>query len=237
MRNLLTVIFALSLFTFTAHAALATHTEPMLSRSEIREIVCNTINFLEHEYLFPEQASGASEELLRILESSEIHQASPFGMFKQKFEHTLINTTSDTGFELTLREQYNPLDTNIGKQQEYVIQTEKLAKEIGYIRLHGDFLYSTSMREFDSAMTHLATSKALIIDLREAGLGTLPIATHILRFILKPNMVLAHVYLNPGASPALILSPADSPPSPAFFAKPVFILHSNFVAGPWEFLS
>ncbi|MCW8091503.1 S41 family peptidase [Alteromonas sp. ASW11-130] len=236
MKKLTHIFFVLIMLVVSSQPVLARQNEIILSENEVREIVLNTVDVLEHDYLFPDKAKDVAQDLLHKLDIGAFDQSYPFGMFKQILENILIKATNDSGFELVEREIHNPLKNKLTRQESNAIQVDMLENDIGYIRFDGDFLFSSAQNELDSAMAYLAESRALIIDLRITGLGTLPLAQQLISFFVAPDTVIADVFLNPEEAPAKIIIQDNFINAQRFYDTPVYVLNSGFVVGPWEFV-
>lgn len=220
-----------------AVAAAPPHSEPYLEKEEVQQIVNNTLVALSQEYLFPGQTHAVSKRLQHEISSGEFNRGYHFGQFRQKFESILVNSTSDTGFELVERRQMSVLHTSSPPAEDNAIDSEVLSGNIGYVKLQGDFVKADRRSDLVNTLSTLRDVDALIIDLRDAGAASMGFAKQLASTFLPAGTLMGTVSFNDQQDPVELL--ADPAPELSSFAgkRPVYILTSGFVSGPWEFVS
>lgn len=237
--------------------------ETLIAQSDVEKLVRNTIHELQQTYLYPDKAEQATKALQKHLSLAKFNQDYQFGHLKLELENMLALATGDSNFEFfegasTLNTQpalAQPNARQNNRLNSEMIDSHKAKQSIGYLAFHGDFHFyghtgnapasSTQMDNIRQAFDDLASADALIMDLRDTGEGSLEIAEFIMSYFLAPGTLLGELHFNSKKAPqALYLKnqALKESPNPAAERrneknKPVYILHSSFVSGHWEFLS
>lgn len=231
------LLLILIFFTYFSQAHADVEPELLLSKEEVAEAIKSTVTALEKHYLYPKKAQQASSALLTAQKSGEFDRSFKFGRLKQKVETILISASGDSSFELLKRRTFSSVNIDSDKRQSNSIKVQTLENNIGYIELDGNFLFSDTDNGIPNALEYLAGSDAVIIDLRNAGDGSISLAQHVISYFVEPNTLLGNVYFNPSVDSERIYS-VKLEHAPINYRQnfPIFILNSSFVAGPWEFL-
>lgn len=229
--------FVVLLLLTSLMAGAAPHPEPYLNKQEVRHIVDNTIDALTQTYLFPDRTQKAIDRLRLEASRGEFTRGYHFGQFRQKFESILVNSTSDTGFELVEKRSVNSLAALPADAEDSAIETEILTDNVGYLKLSGDFLKTDRRADLTQALDYLQTNDALIVDLREAGDASMEFVHHLTSFFLPAGTHMATVSFNAQHAPVALYAEEKAGFSTYRDGLPVFILTSGFVSGPWEFVS
>lgn len=211
----------------------AVHSEPMLSEQEVDRIIVNTVRALHDTYLFPEQVGEAVSQLRHERSMGMFQRGMKFGRFRQRYEALLITATQDSGFELLERIPATLESPGIERPVTSNLTMEMLPDNVGYLAVEGDFTGADAERELSDAIGYVNGSRALILDLRRAGDTSFAVARHLASQFVAAGTPLAEVDYNSPDAPRMVHAQAVSP---GYRDRPVYILTSALVAGPWEFL-
>ncbi|WP_026376445.1 S41 family peptidase [Aestuariibacter salexigens] len=231
LPTILTLLFSVSAYKI----AYARQPAFQLQHEEVVEIVQNTASEFETRYLFPDKGEHVARLLRKKLAAGDFDQAFDFDRLKHSLEATVIRTTNDSNFELVKREALADTPDDADSQQVSVIDAQILDNNVGYLTLKGDFVFNESKQSITAAFRHITDVNALILDVRDVGLGNVELTQHLISFFTAPNTHLADIHFGHGNK-----RPLGSLEIQGFTFKnrelPVFILTSSFVSGPWELL-
>ena len=207
--------------------------EPLLSEQEVQGAVTQLIRVVEKDYIREDVRQDTVELLTNALQRGELNGSFSFGRLKIKLESMLYSVSQDSNFELHWQSGLNGTLMAIDELPG-ALQTQMLDGDIGYLAVDGD-LFDTQWRaEMDKAMAFLSDSQAIVIDLRSAGMSSLPLSQHFLSHFMPVGPPLSMVTLAHQQSTPLL---AQLVASPVSTDKPVFIVTSPFIAGSWEFVA
>ncbi|MDM7860964.1 S41 family peptidase [Alteromonas sp. ASW11-36] len=232
LRTLYIIILALFLSSIHHQPARANTPELHLEHSEVLEIVQGISLAFDTHYIEPDKAKNVKQTLQSMLVTGDFDQAFEFYRLKTLLESTVIKITSDSNFKLVRRTNLSQQNAIDSEEHLSNAQTQVLEPNIGYIALSGDFVHD-AREELVAALNQMSDTDALIIDIRDAGLGSVDLSQLIISYFNEPNTLLGHIYA--GRKTPVPLVSYDI--SELQFQMPVFILTSSFVAGPWEFLA
>lgn len=192
--------------------------------AQIQHTVQNRINKGEYNHI------SSSQELAKTLTSQlrQISQDKHLGMYfqnspiqKETGEHKL------TPEEETARQQFAH-EVNFGFEK-----IDRLAGNIGYLRLDGFMPTTLAAETATAAMTYLAYTNALILDLRHNRGGDPAMVSFLASYFFGPDSVhLNDLYWREGNQTHQFWTLSQLP-GPRYMNKPVYILTSNqtFSAG------
>ncbi|MFC3092838.1 S41 family peptidase [Alteromonas sediminis] len=231
MSVLVTILILMSLLGNTEAADVR---EKPLSQQEITTAVKNLISLIEQDYIHENLSEKAVTVLSAALNRGEFNGYFPYRRFKIKLESMLFEVTRDSNFELRFRSGLSKTNVTADEIIPGAIHTMMLDNNIGYLAVDGDLIDDFWQTELDFAMTALSDSRALVIDVRDAGLSTLAFSQHILSYFLPPSQFLSKVSL---AHQEHIELRSKEIENPINQNVEVYIVTSPFVAGAWEFIA
>jgi len=219
--------------------AQSTDLGPLLATEEIHLAVQNIAHQLEDNYLFSEKAKAAATLLRAKLRAGVFDGQYDFLLLNLQISAMLAQSTNDSGFELL---QQSAISLTGGQQQlvspsphqhdEFV--TGILDRNIGYVRISGNFNYPDSHELIARQFRLLSGADALIIDLRQADEATIAVARQMISYFVQPGTTIANLQLKDHVEPITTGNTADVQPFKQDL--PLYIVNSAFVAGSWEFL-
>ena len=205
-----------------------------LEQQEVTEAVNNLIGKIEQDYLLDEKRGQIVEYLTMALNRGEFNGHFPFPRLKMKLESMLISVSNDSNFEIHWR---SGLTSSMEAPDIFfpgAIQTQLLDRDIGYLAIDGDFLNDSWRRDIDDAIEFLSDSKALIIDLRSAGLTSMSFSQYVLSYFIPVGQPLSNLTFGHSKTAPIVSVGTENPVNSDV---PVFIVTSPFVAGSWEFVA
>lgn len=207
--------------------------EPLLSEQEVQSAVAQLIAVVEKEYIRDDARQDTVELLNNALLRGELNGPFSFGRLKIKLESMLYSVSQDSNFELHWQSGLS--GTEMGTDElPGALQTQMLEGEIGYLAVDGDLFDEQWQAEVDKAMAFLSDSQAIVIDLRSAGMSSLPLSQHVLSYFMPVGQPLSMVTLAHQQRTPLL---AQQVASPVPGDTPLFIVTSPFIAGSWEFVA
>lgn len=208
--------------------------EASLEQQEIDKAVTSLIQAVEQHYLHDETREKIVAHLATALENGAFNGYFPFSRLKNKLESMLFLVSKDSSFRVIPRAGLSDNSETSEIIFPGAIQTQLLENDIGYLAIDGDFINDDWQTEISKAMQFLSDSKALIIDLRTAGLTSIPFSQYFLSHFIPIDESLATLIFGDGkTSPILSISVAN----PLKNDIPLYIVTSPFVAGSWEFVA
>lgn len=210
------------------------------SRTDIHNIIDNSIVALQHEYLHQNKVKKAILALQQFRNSPKFNKGYDAAVFTLELEKLLINSTGDRSLALlpiTTDSLLNKDENTNGFTSSNNITTQRLQENIGLLSLAGDFANESAVQAVDEALAELHYVSALIIDLREIGMTNIDIANNLLSHFVKPNTHLSSVTTHSPANSFELYSIQKTAVLEDARDIPVFILHSAFVEGVWEWFS
>ena len=212
---------------------LSANDQPEFSKAQIRLIVNNIVRQLNQTYVYPEQAKLASSRLIYKLNTGVFGAGSDFLSFRRAVVSTLARVTSDNSFDLIQTSDEDNQDLN--RLQNADIGAQMLDKNIGYLKISGDFSFPKSSELIEQYFKNIAGVDALIIDLRSIDEGSVELTQKMIGFFVEPDKVIGSVKSNKGTQ---ILKAIETKGFKKFKQNfPLYILNSAFVTGPWELFS
>ncbi|MDG6097003.1 hypothetical protein EXU34_06060 [Alteromonas sp. ZYF713] len=207
--------------------------EPLLSEQEVQGAVTQLIAVVEKDYIRDDARQDTIELLNHALQRGELNGSVAFGRLKIKLESMLYSVSQDSNFELHWQSGLS--GTSMAADElPGALQTQMLDGDIGYLAVDGDLFDEQWRAEMDKAMAFLADSKAIVIDLRSAGMSSLPLSQHFLSHFMPVGQPLSMVTFAHQQRIPLLAQPVASPVGSD---KPLFIVTSPFIAGSWEFVA
>lgn len=211
---------------------------PLLSTDEIRLAVRNIGLELNNNYLYPDKAKIAADNLHTKLTIGHFNRQYDFSLLNHEITTLLLQSTSDAGFELIQQQPANlsVFDHNNGDfpaKQHDEVTAGILDHNIGYLKITGNFRFPNSSEIIADQFRLLAGVDALIIDLRLADEAAITVAQQLASYFVQPGTNIANIKSNQHVE-ALIAGTTTG------FEKfkqdfPLYIVNSSFVAGSWEF--
>ena len=207
--------------------------EPLLSEQEVQGAMTRLVSVVEKKYIREDARQDTVELLNTALQRGELNGPFSFGRLKIKLESLLYSVSQDSNFELHWRSGLNGT-AMASDELPGALQTQMLEGDIGYLAVDGDLFDTQWQAEIDKAMAFLAGSQAIVIDLRSAGMSSLPLSQHFLSHFMPEGKPLSMVTLAHQQRTPLLAQPVASP---VRSDKPLFIVTSPFIAGSWEFVA
>lgn len=234
VKRILLVVFIFNLVGLTPALAPAfAANEPLLAKQEVHDAVTQLISAVKQEYIRDDARHDTVELLNNALQRGDFNGPFSFGRLKIKLESMLYSISQDSNFELHWQSGLNGT-AMAGEVLPGALQTQMLEGDIGYLAVDGDLLDEQWQAEIDKAMAFLAGSKAIVIDLRSAGMTSLPVSQQFLSHFMPVGKPLSMVtFAHNNRTPLL----AEKVTNPVDRDKPLFIVTSPFIAGSWEFVA
>lgn len=212
--------------------------EDVMTHEEIKQTVSNTINALEHTYLYPERATQLRALLSAKLNNNGFRPNQTVDDFRRVLRSIIIKATKDTSIDIVREYPITLTSVTSSKkvntyQHNDSIEAEILEHNIGYLKLAGNINFNGVYQAIEKAFESLSGADAMIIDLRLADETHMQIAQLIVSYFVPNNTIIGQVEYSGSTSPLLSLMQEQS----AKQALPLYILNSSFVAGEWEFIS
>jgi hypothetical protein len=211
---------------------------PLLVTDEIQYAVQNIARHLEDNYLFSEKAKAAATLLRSKLHAGDFNGQYDFLLLNLQISSTLAQSTNDSGFELIQQSAISLTDVkqhlaNIPTNQHDEFIAGILDRNIGYVKITGNFDYPDGHELIAQQFRLLSTVDALIIDLRQADEAAMSVAQQMTSYFVQPGTTIANLQLKDHVEPITIGNTAYM----KTFKQnlPLYIVNSAFVAGSWEF--
>lgn len=234
LKQTLLLSFWLILINMLITPLLVQASEESLEQQEIDKAVASLIRAVDQHYLYDEKREKIVEYLATALENGEFDGHFSFSRLKNKLESMLFSVSKDSSFRIISRAGLSDDSETSDIILPGAIQTQLIENDIGYLAIDGDFISDSWQTEISNAMAFLSESKALIIDLRTAGLTSLPFSQYFLSHFIPTDQSFATLTFGHGkTSPIRSKSVAN----PLKSDIPLYIVTSPFVAGSWEFVS
>lgn len=210
------------------------------SRTDISNIIDNSIIALQQDYLHRDQSNQTIAALSTFKDSPKFNNGYDATVFTLEFEKLLINATGDHSLALVpMRSTItlsNAENTN-ATSARYAIHTRRTQSNIGILGLSGDFDVNSAIHAIDNALAELGDVSALIIDLRDAGTTSMDISNNLLSHFVSHNTHLSSVTTNSPANSFDVYSLNKDEKLENSHNIPLFIVNSAFVEGVWEWFS
>ncbi|MEM7659531.1 MAG: S41 family peptidase, partial [Bacteroidota bacterium] len=192
---LLICLLPLSIFSLTAQ------TSPLSSRYR-SEVVAQVAQLLTDYYVFPDLAEQVAEHILKQDQAGHFEAYNDLASFSTQLTASIYEITRDKHlvvsqiptryhaesepqeFEARLGERAYYRNTNAGFKS-----VEKLPNNIGYLNLRGFYGLDLGKPYADRAMAMLATSDAIIIDLRENRGGRGDMVEYLLGHFFESSII------------------------------------------------
>lgn len=214
--------------------------KPVLAPDDIQLTIRNIADELQHRYVDPVAGQLAAEKLISTWRAGGFDRQDDVAFLHHQITNLLWQSTGDSGIGLLPRQPAIPLAddqsalNSLAKQHDS-IKVEILPHNIGYLQISGNFNFPNRQALLTEQFRFLAGVDALIIDLRLADAADIAVAQQMLSYFVPPGTKLANVKFNQH-SQLLTASPSEGfEPFKQDF--PLYIVHSSFVAGSWEFFS
>jgi len=188
---------------------------------------------LERGYVFADIGRKMAEHLRRRLADGAYEAATDPQAFAETLTHD-VRTVNDDGHLRIVVKGGGPSDNQAGglpDRPAAVEGVQRLAGNVGYIRVNGFPPAEAIAPDLDRAMTTLKDTGALIVDLRTNGGGNPSGAMYLAGFFFDKPTLMARIYSRQGDT-TTEMSTADVK-GPLYTGKPLFILTSRrtFSAG------
>ncbi len=221
------------MFLSHAFASGQTDSDVIISKDEIAQVLKNSQQAIQQHYIAPAKVERITNAIGARQKLAKFQQDIPFARLKQELEHVLISASGDSSFEIKRREMLSNDSDN--EHFPSAIQTQILDNNIGMLSITGDLTYFGVEHDISVAMGYLQSVDGLIIDLRNAGSGTLKAAIYLMNYLLEADTVLSDITYGNNQSERIF---STNPSTNALKKQPsVYVLTSSFVAGTWEFFT
>jgi hypothetical protein len=161
----------------------------LVAKGERREVVKKIGDLLTVNYIFPDRAAVAKTTIASTLAAGDYDEIADPAAFAKRLTADLRTTTHDKHLEVLVTSvngqpaQPPPLPpSNAG-----FTRIDRLKGNIGYIRILGFTGIAPFTMEANQAMADLASTDALIIDLRGSGGGSAESETYFCSFFFDPR--------------------------------------------------
>lgn len=201
-----------------------------ITPSQMRQVVKAINTAINEDYLYPEKASWLNAQLQAKLTEPHLQFSYDRAGFRQELRQVIVSTTQDKNIDvvpnLALYE-----DSHHIKNGQIVAEVSE--QKIGYLSLTGDLTNAT--KALDDVIKSMSSYSRLILDLRQAESIDLAFTLHLMSYFIKADTLVGHLQIQ-SANKALYVPRITTEVTPTIDV-PVYVLHSAFVSGNWEFFS
>jgi hypothetical protein len=224
------------------HAADGDATANNLSRGERVQIIEKTAQLIKQRYVDPAKATEIATKLNRDAAGDTMADTDPKA-FAEKLTRRLRSLSSDGHFAVDYSAAVVPEDReegmtaydraqiehHLGADLNYgVTEVRRLDGNIGYLDLRAFAPTAIGSDVVSSAMTILAGSDALIIDLRHNGGGDGAMTAFLAAYILDQPIQMSTLYDRPTNRTQVAVTPDWVPGRRFGGTKPVYVLVSHY---------
>lgn len=197
---------------------------------QMKQVVKAINTAINEDYLYPEKARWLNTQLQVKLTEPHLQFSYDRAGFRQELRQVIVSTTQDKNIDvvhnLALYE-----DSNHIKNGQIIAEVSE--QKIGYLSLTGDLTNAT--KALDDAIKSMPSHSRLILDLRQAESIDLAFTLHLMSYFIKGDTLVGYLQTQ-SVNKALYIPRSSTEHSPTIDV-PVYILHSAFVSGNWEFFS
>ena len=204
-----------------------------VTAAERTAVVSRAADELDRGYVFVDAGRKMAEHLRHRLAEGAYATITDAQAFAETLTRDVRSVNDDGHLRIVVR---NPLSgggggRGPGPRPTAVEGTERLAGNVGYVRVNGFPSAEEIGPPLDRAMTELKDTGALIVDLRTNGGGDPAGAMYLAGFFFDKPTLMARIYSRQGDT-TTEMSTGDVK-GPRYLGKPVFILtsHRTFSAG------
>jgi len=209
-----------------------------LEKDERKAVVEKIGDLLTVNYVFPDRAASAKAKIAGALAAGDYEAIADRATFAQRLTADLQSVTHDKHVQVFAQSNEAPPagmppppPSNAG-----FVRVDRLKGNIGYIKLMGFVGLAPFKLAADQAMADLASTDALIIDMRGRGGGAAESTIYLSSFFFDPK---TSVHLNdlifrkPGTNEFTTTEFWTTPVTAPYLRKPVYLLTSErtFSAG------
>jgi hypothetical protein len=167
-----------------------------LTAEQQHDVLNELASHLDREYVFPSTAQQMIAALKSAESSGRYRAMRDASMFADSLTADLQRVSHDRHLRVLYRGQAANGPGPQGPPPQF-LKFEKLDSNIGYLELFGFPPAERLARELDPAMQALASSDALIIDLRQNGGGSPEGVMYLAGYLMKPNTLVARIFSRP----------------------------------------
>ncbi len=186
-------------------------------------------------YVFPEVGAKVAEKIEKAHAAGEYDSITDGAVFAEKLTADMRAIAPDGHLRVRSSGGAPPPAQGAPRPERFtaeagIVRADRLADGIGYIEIAGFPGPAAFKPSLDRAMTALAGSRALIIDLRRNGGGSPDGVAYLTSFFMDPaKRTLINEFHNRDRGAATVtVRPSYSSPTPvSFFGKPVYLLTSK----------
>src|SRR4051812_27969683 len=179
-----------SLLLITLLVALPARAQSALLEKGERETVVEKVGaLLTENYVFPDRAATAKAKIASALAAGDYDDITDPKSFAQRLTADLRSVTHDKHVEVRAASGgAAPAGAPaLPPSNAGFTRVDRLKGNIGYIRIMGFAWFAPFKRAVDQAMADLASTHALIIDLRHSGGGSAESETYFCSFFFDPR--------------------------------------------------
>jgi hypothetical protein len=190
------------------------------------EVIDSLAARLQREYVFPDVAARMISALKEAERAGRYRSIVQTGAFADSLTAHLQAVSKDRHFRVIdrARPRPTPPPQSGNRPPQTMLTFERLSDNIGYIKLFGFPPRDRLAPDLDRAMAELASTDALIIDLRENGGGSPEGVMYLAGYLLKQRTLVARIYSRPTDSTTEMWSLEVEGPR---YDKDVYILTSR----------
>jgi hypothetical protein len=222
-------LFCLSAFAQSAQVAPSAAS----SLEAKKDVVAKLSAALRERYVFPDVGEKAATRINSAMAAGE-YDSLDSAAFASRLNSDVAAIAHDKhlriGWQGDPPPGPPPGGESMPRMEAGVVRADKLAKDIGYIEVAGFPPPQAFKPALDRAMSGLAGSKALIIDVRRNGGGAPPAVAYLVSYLLAADK---RVHINdivgrtPGTTEFTRTSSYSEPTPVSFAGVPVYVLISN----------
>lgn len=226
------VLFAAIGATLIASALRSDTTDDARARAEVIERV---LGELDRAYVFPEVAARMREAVRERVDNGEYDSLDDVGAFAEKLTADLQVVSRDKHLRVRvagagrsmrmMRRAALPIDAD--EENGGFARVEQLSGNIGYIDLRMFAPAHVAGTHAADAMNRLASSDALIIDLRKNGGGSADMVALLVSYLLEPERILVNTFVGRDGSVQDETWTTPDLPGRRFTGKDVYVLTSG----------
>ncbi|MEM9934733.1 MAG: S41 family peptidase [Bacteroidota bacterium] len=180
--------------------------EDILTKSYKDKVIQTVAQYLTDYYVFPELAQQTAEHLTQLNKENYFEQYTDLPQFAEALSSRIYAISKDKHISVNVRKQDPAAEAEIDEMEQWIASrmeerryfrrynanfksVSKLDGNIGYLDLRGFYGLDFGLRFADYAMAMLATSDAIIIDLRNNSGGRGDMVGYLLSYFFDEPVI------------------------------------------------
>ena len=238
VKTLIRVTMSLCALTLTVPTTVAGQSSPSgpaVAAAERASVVKRAADEIARGYVFEDAGGKMAQVILGRLSAGAYDALTDPSMFAEALTRDLQSVNNDGHLRVSVRTARpaaaGGATTSVGLSADAIERTDRLAGNVGYLKINGFPSARVLAPALDKAMSSLAGTGALILDLRDNRGGTPDGAMYLAGFFFARPTLVARIYSRQDGSTTDMRT--GDVKGPRYLDKPLFILTSRrtFSAG------